>query len=158
MIEPPEKARPFATPRVAAGALFVDDQDRVLMLRPTYKPYWDIPGGYVEEGEAPLDACRREVREEIGLDVRVNELLAVDWAPHPDEGDKLLFIFDGGQLTPEQLNAIRFTDGEVEGWSFVGLEQLRDVTVPRLEKRIAQALRAHKDLRTVYLQGGSVPT
>jgi ADP-ribose pyrophosphatase YjhB (NUDIX family) len=48
---------------VAAGALFVDEQDRVMLVRPTYKPYWDVPGGYVEKGESPLQACIREVAE-----------------------------------------------------------------------------------------------
>ncbi|GAB1692777.1 NUDIX domain-containing protein [Krasilnikovia sp. M28-CT-15] len=157
MIQPPVNARPFATPRVAAGALFVDDQDRVLMLRPTYKAYWDIPGGYVEGGESPLDACMREVREEIGLDIRVTELLAVDWAPHPDEGDKVLFIFEGGRLSPEQLDAIRFVDGEAREWSFVDMERLQDLTIPRLSRRIREALRAHKSARAVYLQEGLAP-
>jgi len=40
----------FATPRVAAGALFFGDQGRVLLVHPTYKDTWDIPGGYVECG------------------------------------------------------------------------------------------------------------
>ncbi|WP_435863016.1 NUDIX domain-containing protein [Streptomyces massasporeus] len=37
------------------------------MVVPTYKDYWDIPGGYVETGESPLQAASREVREEIGI-------------------------------------------------------------------------------------------
>ena len=58
----------FATPRVAAGALFFDDAGRVLLVHPTYKDTWDIPGGYVERGESPAAACRRELQEELGLD------------------------------------------------------------------------------------------
>lgn len=58
----------FATPRVAAGALFLDSGGRVLLVHPTYKDIWDIPGGYVERGESPAAACRREVAEELGLD------------------------------------------------------------------------------------------
>jgi len=50
---------------VAADALFVDEQDRVMLVRPTYKNHWDIPGGYVEEGKTPLQACMREVSEEL---------------------------------------------------------------------------------------------
>lgn len=38
---------------VAAGAMIFDDGDRIMMVRPTYKDYWDVPGGYVEEGESP---------------------------------------------------------------------------------------------------------
>src|SRR4051794_34297997 len=58
---------PMATPRVAAGALIRDVEGRILLVKPTYKDGWDIPGGYVEPGESPADACNREIAEEIGL-------------------------------------------------------------------------------------------
>ncbi|MGW0970924.1 NUDIX domain-containing protein [Streptomyces sp. NPDC002516] len=57
----------MAHPRMAAGALFFDADGRVLMVEPTYKDYWDIPGGYVETGESPLQAADREVHEELGI-------------------------------------------------------------------------------------------
>ena len=71
----------MAKPRVAAGALFFDEQDNVLLVKPTYKDGWDIPGGYVEPGETPIEACQREVKEELGLELPVRRLLVVDWAP-----------------------------------------------------------------------------
>src|SRR5438270_14050650 len=92
---------------VAAGMLFFDGAGRIMLVRPTYKEYWDIPGGYVEAGETPAQAAAREVREELGIGAAVGPLLVADWAPQPDEGDKLLFIFDGGTLTAEQLAAVR---------------------------------------------------
>ena len=88
----------FATPRVAAGALFLDDRGRVLLVHPTYKDTWDIPGGYVERGESPAAACRRELKEELGIDRVPLRLINVDWAPNDREGDKLLFLFDCGAL------------------------------------------------------------
>src|SRR5918911_4936705 len=100
---------PMARPRVAAGMLVHDDQGRVLMVRPTYKDGWDIPGGYVEPDESPAEAARRELREELAIDRNPGRLLVVDWAPHPQEGDKLLFIFDGGTLSSTDLE--RFTAG-----------------------------------------------
>ena len=62
----------FATPRVSAGALFVDD-GQVLLVHKTYGNGWDIPGGYVDIGESPAAACRRELLEEIGLDRQSGE-------------------------------------------------------------------------------------
>ncbi|MGD3110578.1 NUDIX domain-containing protein [Streptomyces sp. YGL11-2] len=56
----------MATPRMAAGALFFDGQDQVLLVKPSYKPKWEIPGGYIERGESPLTTCRREVQEKRG--------------------------------------------------------------------------------------------
>ena len=92
----------FATPRVAAGALFFDDQGRVLLVHPTYKDTWDIPGGYVERGESPAAACRRELKEELGIDRAPLRLISVDWAPSDREGDKLLFLFDCGILGADE--------------------------------------------------------
>lgn len=155
MTDSAEKARLFATARVAAGALFVDDRDRVLMLHPTYKPEWEIPGGYIEAGESPVEACQREVYEEIGLQPEIRSLLVVDWAPHPDEGAKILFVFDGGRLTSEQLKNVQFRDGEISEWAFVETDRLDEITVPRLARRIREALEARRQGHPLYLQNGA---
>lgn len=58
----------LARKRMAAGALFRDVAGRVLLVEPTYKENWEVPGGAVEQDESPTAACRREVLEELGLD------------------------------------------------------------------------------------------
>src|SRR4051812_40771789 len=103
----------MARPRVAAGVLVHDEQGRVLMVRPTYKDGWDIPGGYVEPDESPAQAAEREVAEELGLHRAPGRLLVVDWAPHPAEGDKLLFVFDGGTLAAAQVDALQLGADEI---------------------------------------------
>src|SRR3954447_7945733 len=72
---------PMARPRVAAGLLMHDDQGRILMVKPTYKDGWDIPGGYVEPDESPAQAAERELAEELNLRRTPGRLLVVDWAP-----------------------------------------------------------------------------
>ncbi|HEY8491411.1 MAG TPA: NUDIX hydrolase [Dehalococcoidia bacterium] len=65
--------------RVAVGGL-VERDGRVLLARRRYAPYrgwWDVPGGFLEEGEHPEDGIRRELREETGLTVRPVRLLAI---------------------------------------------------------------------------------
>jgi 8-oxo-dGTP diphosphatase len=62
----------YASSSPAASALVLDGEGRVLLGRRARAPYegkWDTPGGFIEEGEDPLDALRRELREETGLDV-----------------------------------------------------------------------------------------
>jgi 8-oxo-dGTP diphosphatase len=55
---------------VSAGALIFDRAGRLLILKPTYKSGWTIPGGVMEsDGETPWEACRREVAEECGLQI-----------------------------------------------------------------------------------------
>jgi 8-oxo-dGTP diphosphatase len=67
------------------GSLFRDEDGRVLLVDPVYKPTWDLPGGAVEKEESPHAACRREVAEELGLDRPPGRVLVVDWIPSRTE-------------------------------------------------------------------------
>src|SRR6185295_3487528 len=64
---------------VTAGAIVSDDAGRVLLLRHRFRPGsgWGMPGGFIEQGEQPEDALRRELREEIGLEVAELKLFTV---------------------------------------------------------------------------------
>lgn len=147
----------MATPRMAAGALFFDDQGRVLLVKPTYKDHWEIPGGYVEPGESPLQACRREVCEELGIDPPLGRLLVVDWAPNAGEGDKILWIFDGGQLDVEMLSAVTLRADELERMEFHPPERLDHLLIPRLARRVDMAIRARQGKETFYVEHGRLP-
>jgi 8-oxo-dGTP diphosphatase len=140
----------MATPRTAAGVLFRDAAGRVLLVKPSYKDGWDIPGGYVEPGESPKHAARREVSEELGIDVTIGRLLVVDWAPHPSEGDKLLFIFDGGQLGEHEASP---SDDEIAELKFWADDELSGALPPRLLVRVRSALQANGN--DAYLEHGA---
>ncbi len=148
------EAPPMATPRVAAGAVFFDDRGRVLLVQPTYKPHWDVPGGYVEPGESPGAACVREIREELGIEAQLGPLLVVDWAPNGDEGDKLLFLFDGGDLAPEQAAQITLDPAELSAYAFTRQDRFDDLLIPRLSRRLHLAVEAHLTGRPVYAEHG----
>lgn len=144
---------PMATPRVAAGALIRDAEGRILIVKPSYKDGWDIPGGYVEPGESPAAACRRELREELGIDRRLGRLLLVDWAPHPDEGDKLLFIFDGGSLT--DIHDVAPDGEEIAEARFVVSSDIVSLMPERLVRRIRTAVTGPHD---PYAESGQTQT
>ncbi|WP_447006645.1 NUDIX domain-containing protein [Saccharothrix isguenensis] len=146
----------FATPRMAAGALFVDDHDRVLLVHKTYSNGWDIPGGYVDIGESPAAACHRELLEELGLDREPQRLLAVDWAPNDGEGDKVLWLFDCGALGDDEQR-IKLDGSELDRWEWVPAAQLNDYLIPRLARRLGQAHAAQGRGDTVYLEHGHLP-
>lgn len=135
----------------AAGALFFDDRGRVLLVEPTYKPSWEIPGGIVEHGETPSEACRREIEEELGLRRQPGRLLVVDWAPDNDD-ERVLFVFEGGLITDPA--EIRLQAAELRSYEFVSPDQARDRLIPRLARRVDQALRARESGETRYLEHG----
>jgi len=69
----------YASSKPTAGALCVED-GRVLLARRAAEPFegrWDIPGGFLEEGEDPVAGLRRELKEETGLDVEPQRFLGV---------------------------------------------------------------------------------
>lgn len=151
----PEPA--FVRPRVAAGVLFLDDADRVLLVVPSYKDFLDLPGGYVKPGESPRVAAQREVQEELAIEPPVGRLLVADWWLNSADGlggEKLLFVFDGGHLTPAQVDSIAVDGEEVVGYRFHALPDLDPVTIPRLANRIHHAVGARRDGTTRYLEDG----
>jgi ADP-ribose pyrophosphatase YjhB (NUDIX family) len=138
----------------AAGALIRDRHDRVLLVEPTYKDHWEIPGGLIEVGETPSRGCAREITEELGLTREPGPLLVVDWAPHPEHGDRVLFVFDGGVLTDPEIATIRLQAEELASYVFLPPAEALDRLIPRLERRMRAALRAREENRTVYLEHG----
>lgn len=145
----------FARPRTAAGVLYFDGAARVMLVNPTYKPGWEIPGGYVKPGESPAAAALREVTEELGIALPVGALLVADWAPAASEGDKLLFVFDGGMLSPRQADAIRVDGTEISEFEFRARQDLDGLLIPRLARRVRAAIDARAAGQAVYLEHGS---
>lgn len=144
----------MAQPRVAAGALFLDNHERILLVRAAHKPMWDIPGGYVEPGESPLAACMREVFEELSISPSIGQLLVVDWVPADDEGDKLLFVFDGGTLDAAHLGQLQPDGTEVIEYRFVDLPELDRYAPARLVRRLRTALTARHRGHALYAEHG----
>ena len=60
----------LARPQTSGVKCVLTDRDRVLLVRHSYGPRgWDLPGGSVKSGENPESTARREMQEELGLDV-----------------------------------------------------------------------------------------
>jgi 8-oxo-dGTP pyrophosphatase MutT (NUDIX family) len=141
---------------LAAGVLLFDEQDRFLLVDPTYKPGWEFPGGVVEPGEAPARAGMREVAEETGIHlVDVPRLLVVDWeAPVPPGFGGLRLLFDGGRLDSGEAARLLLPGPELREWRFVSEAEAADLLPPVRYERLRWALRARERGAALYLEAG----
>lgn len=107
--------------KVGAGAL-IERDGSLLLLQRTQAPFqgcWNLPAGYVEEDETPLETAVRETYEETGLRVEVKGLVDVIFFADDPRGNGILILYActlvGGQLSASQeaVNATFFTVGEL---------------------------------------------
>ena len=126
---------------VSAGALIFDHAGRLLILKPTYKTGWTIPGGVMEaDGETPWEACRREVREECGIEVSSGRLACVDFHPsRPEHPGGIRFLFDCGPAGDAALAAIRVQPEEIAEYRLVPLEGALPMLRPPIRRRVRAA-------------------
>ena len=129
---------------LAAAALIRDDVGRVLVVKPNYRDHWTLPGGICEFGEAPQAGCAREVTEEIGLELPVGRMLAVDWQLPLDiyglqARPAIFFVFDCGVL--QSLSGVRLQEEELDDCRFADESELAALlaatTVPRVRIAIS---------------------
>jgi 8-oxo-dGTP diphosphatase len=138
---------------VAAGALIFDRAGRLLILKPTYKTGWTIPGGVMEaDGETPWQTCRREVREECGIDVSGGRLACMDFrGPRPGRPGGIRFLFDCGRVGDEALAGIVLQPEEISEYRLADLPDALALLRAPIRRRVRAATRRP---RLVYLEEG----
>ena len=153
-----EAHRLLSTKRMGAGAVIQDSDGRVLIVKPTYKPAWELPGGAVEDDESPREACIRELREELGIAVAVGELLCVDYnSSTPDYVESLMFLFATEPLDPGTIATIELPPDELSEYRFVTVAEATGLLGPRVGRRLATVLAGRGDVG-VYLENQQPPT
>jgi 8-oxo-dGTP pyrophosphatase MutT (NUDIX family) len=126
---------------VSAGALIFDRAGRLLILKPTYKSGWTIPGGVMEaDGETPWEACRREVREECGIDLRSGRLACMDFRrPGRRRLGGIRYLFDCGQVGDETLAGVALQPEEISEYRLAGLREALDLLRNPIRRRVLAA-------------------
>ena len=139
--------------RMSAGCLLFDHQNRILLVNPTYKEQWEVPGGIVEQDESPLQTCVREIQEELGLTVQPKRLLCVDYGPTSgDRSENLSFIFDGGQLSTTDIANITLDTNELSEYRFCTSDETTTLLNDRVGQRVQQCLSIIHTGQTLYLE------
>jgi 8-oxo-dGTP diphosphatase len=143
------------TKRMGSAVLFTDAQDRMLLVEPTYKDYWEIPGGCVDADESPYDAAVRELKEELALSIAPGRLLVVDWVPpSANRTEGVMFVYDGGTLTDAHTAEIHLPAEELRSWRWCTAKDAADRLSDLLVRRAQAGLRARSLGQTLYLENG----
>jgi 8-oxo-dGTP diphosphatase len=141
---------------VSAGALIYDRSGRLLILKPTYKSGWTIPGGVMEaDGESPWEACQREVREETGLELSRGRLAAMDFR-RPREGRPggIRFLFDCGQVSDQELADLKLQPEEISESRLAPLPEALALLRGPIRRRVRAATKVRGPRALVYLENG----
>ncbi|MBR1559355.1 MAG: (deoxy)nucleoside triphosphate pyrophosphohydrolase [Clostridia bacterium] len=122
-----ERRSPLA---VVAGVVARDGRIMLCRRRPEVHNglKWEFPGGKLEPGEAPEDALRRELREELAIDVRVGRVLDAVLHRYPDRDVLVLFYpceIVAGEPAPVDCDAVAWAEkGELNTFDLAGADAL----------------------------------
>jgi 8-oxo-dGTP diphosphatase len=90
---------------VTAGALIFNDAGEVLLLKHRFRAGsgWGIPGGFLEAGEHPEQAMRRELREEVGLEIEQVEIFTARTFRNPQQVEILFRGRANAEVKPQAM-------------------------------------------------------
>ncbi|WP_326812423.1 NUDIX hydrolase [Streptomyces scopuliridis] len=127
------------TTAVCAAVCFLvtDEGGRILLDALNHR------AGVIGPGETPTSAVSRKTASELGLAVPSPRGLAVDWIPAaPGRPAEIVYVYDGGTLTPAQIRAILSREQELRGPQFIEPAALSEYMTPGDARRALAALRA----------------
>lgn len=130
---------------VTAGALIFNDAGEVLLLKHRFRTGsgWGIPGGFLKLGEQPEEALRRELREEVALELERVELISTRSFQKPRQVEILFRCRANGEVTPRTI--------EVESAGWFSLQSLPS-GLPRDQRLLIE--RAQQSCAAYGAKGG----
>jgi len=116
---------------VTAGAIIFNQAGEILVLKHRFRAGsgWGLPGGFLERGEQPIDALRRELREELDLEIEDVEIFTARSFRKPKQVEVLFRGRAGGAVKPRTM--------EVERAEWFSLDALPE-GLPRDQRRLVE--------------------
>lgn len=115
-----------------SGVIFTHNL-KYLIVEPTYKNSWEIPGGLIEQGEQPLDTAIREVKEELGIDFIPTNLAITDFST---KNQNYHYVYQGKELSNLEIKSIRLPEDELKSYKFVAIQEAEILLHPNVYKRL----------------------
>ncbi len=117
------------------GVIHDEARNAVFLIRHTYVPGWQLPGGGVERGETTLDALRREVREECDLEVEgMPALASMHFNRHASPRDHVAVYV----VRAFRGSGVKMPDKEIAEAGFFPLDALPQDVTPGTARRLAE--------------------
>lgn len=119
----------------ASAAIIKNSEDKILIVKPTYRDEWLLPGGAIEKDESPIEACERECLEELGLKIEIGQLLCLEYyRSSKDKPETMRFVFDGGAIS--DASSIELPPDELENYTFTSIKVAVDFVDAETARRL----------------------
>jgi len=142
----PRRGASFLTTTVLVAAAVLVARGRVLLTQRRAGTHlagaWEFPGGKVEDGEDPREALRRELREEVGIEAQVGEIVDVTFHRYQDANKAVLLLFFEATLETDSPEP-RAVDVAATRWAT--REELRDEDFPPADVAALKKVRRSLD-------------
>jgi len=125
---------------MGARAIVVNAQQEVLLVKHRYESGWQLPGGGIEIGESALDALRREVREEAGVEILGQPQLVGSFHNRDVSVRDHVLVYRCDRF---KLGRREHLSGEIAQCAFFPLHALPEDTTPGTRRRLAECFDGH---------------
>jgi len=135
--------------RCGCGVLIRNDDGKILLVKPSYKNHWTLPGGTVDENESPLNTAIREVKEELSISIKVKKFIGVYYGSDRT-GDFLQFYFDAGILSEDSISRIKVDGEEILEKKFVAPDKISSYAGIERSDRLLSYLKYYEKYGSLY--------
>ncbi len=132
----------LAKRHTASGAFIFSAQNQLLILKPSYKDGWNLPGGVSDQFESPYQTVIRECKEETNLDIHIKDLVLIDYSRKiidDYEHDYIEFYFTA---TVKNLSEIQIDKEEIIDYKFVDITESQNYLTQNYHTRLTAFLNA----------------